>query len=116
MTDKVQALLAYVREAYPEVTHVFYNTAGAHRFCSDDFEDFGDEIKGELVDAAFASVSIVPAAFAFDATTYKIVRYYKDANKPKEIIQEGLYRFQAKEHCSSPDSKGDDWFDGFVEE
>jgi len=48
--------------------------------------------------------------------TYKIVRFYKDEDKESEIIKEGLTMEEAKEHCSSPDTEGDGWFDGFEEE
>lgn len=48
--------------------------------------------------------------------TYKIIRYYRDENKSSELIVEGLSLEEAKEHCNSPETEGDDWFDGFCEE
>ena len=48
--------------------------------------------------------------------TYRIVRYFKDLNRPKEIIEEGVSFAEARAHCSDPTTKGEDWFDGFERE
>ena len=48
--------------------------------------------------------------------TYRIVRFYRDADTPKEVINEGLTLEQAKRHCSDSKTKGEDWFDGFEKE
>ena len=47
-----------------------------------------------------------------EAEEYEIVRFYQDS-RPKEVIETGLTRKEAQEHCSDPDSSGDGWFDGF---
>lgn len=44
--------------------------------------------------------------------TYCIKRFYR-TDKETEIIKEGLTILEAKEHCNDPETKGDDWFDGF---
>lgn len=52
--------------------------------------------------------------------TFRIVRFFSDGS-PRETIETGLTRKEAQEHCSDPDSKGNNdngvkWFDGFEEE
>ena len=42
---------------------------------------------------------------------YNIVRFYM--NKPSKVIKRGLTLQEAKRHCSSPKTKGKNWFDGF---
>ena len=46
--------------------------------------------------------------------TYSIVRYYKE--KHSKVIKTGLSLEDAKQHCNRRDTKGEDWFDGFVRE
>jgi hypothetical protein len=48
--------------------------------------------------------------------TYKITRFYLDDNKESEVVRTGLTLEQARKHCQSPSSKGDDWFDGYTKE
>jgi hypothetical protein len=50
-----------------------------------------------------------------EQVTYSIVRFYK-CNRPEEIITTGLTLEEAREHCDSPDTSGDDWFYGFRRE
>lgn len=47
--------------------------------------------------------------------TYKIKRFFKDG-RDAEIVETGLTLAEAKEHCSDPSTKGEDWFDGFEKE
>lgn len=48
-------------------------------------------------------------------TTYKIVRFYRDADKPNEVKQTGLTLEEAQKHCKSKTScKPDVWFDGYT--
>jgi hypothetical protein len=47
-------------------------------------------------------------------STYKIVRFHRD--KQNEVIARHLTLEEAKERCARDDSKGADWFDGFIEE
>lgn len=50
---------------------------------------------------------------------YKIVRFYRDSNKPNKIIKRGLTLEEAQQHCRDPktlkrNKKGETiWFDGY---
>lgn len=35
-------------------------------------------------------------------TTYRIIRFFADDNKDREVVDTGLTRDEAKEHCSGP--------------
>ena len=49
--------------------------------------------------------------------TFSIVRFYAPhTGKEQEVIAEGLTRKEAQEHCSDPDTRCDEYFDGFREE
>jgi hypothetical protein len=50
--------------------------------------------------------------------TYCIIRFRKtrETKGGHEIIKRGLTEQEAKEHCNMPDTKGQDWFDGYQEE
>ena len=50
--------------------------------------------------------------------TYKIVRYYAPhRSEGNEVIDTGLTREEAEEHCSDSDTREEgEWFDGFTEE
>lgn len=49
-----------------------------------------------------------------DESTYTIVRFrFKET---KEIIKEGVTLEEAQEHCSSDDSQGEGWFDGWYKD
>ena len=48
--------------------------------------------------------------------TYKIVRFYADLYRDQEVIKRGLTLEQAQEHCSNEGTRGDGWFDGYMEE
>lgn len=52
--------------------------------------------------------------------TYSIVRFFAPHHptKPNEnqVIQKGLTLEEAQEHCRDPDTRGDDWFDGYRSE
>lgn len=45
---------------------------------------------------------------------YRIIRFY--FNKPSRCIKRGLTLEEAQEHCSSEDTRGDGWFDGYDQE
>lgn len=46
--------------------------------------------------------------------TYKILRFhFKDGS---EVIKTGLTLDEAQEHCSSEESHGEGWFDGYTKE
>jgi len=47
-------------------------------------------------------------------TTYKIIRFrFMNGHR---TIKGGLTLEEAQEHCSSPKTEGDGWFDGFRQE
>lgn len=49
--------------------------------------------------------------------TYKIVRTYKDWDRPSKVILTGLTLKEAQEHCRRPDTRKEGvWFDGYEEE
>jgi hypothetical protein len=47
-------------------------------------------------------------------TTYKIIRFFKNGNR--EIVASGMDLESAKIHCNDPNTKGEDWFDGYEKE
>lgn len=55
-------------------------------------------------------------------TTYKIIRFFKDENKPSKVIYRGLSLEDAQDHCKREDTHKKDkfgnviWFDGYDEE
>ena len=51
-----------------------------------------------------------------DQILYKIIRFFRDDNKPNRVILTGLTLEQAQNHCQDPDTSGDGWFDGYNEE
>lgn len=57
-----------------------------------------------------------------DEPTYKIVRFFFDESKDRQVRRRGLTLEEAQEHCSREDTHGgstDDgtaWFDGYEEE
>ena len=46
---------------------------------------------------------------------YKIVRFYRDDDKPTEVIVRGLTLAQAQAHCNRTDTSGPGWFDGYYD-
>lgn len=49
-----------------------------------------------------------------DIFMYKIVRFYRDVDKPNRTIKEHLTLEEAQEHCEREDTHGDGWFDGYA--
>lgn len=49
-------------------------------------------------------------------TTYRIVRFFQDADKAAETVVRGLTLEQAQDHCNRDDTHGEGWFDGYREE
>ena len=47
--------------------------------------------------------------------SYKIIRFFRDDDKPNKVILTGLTLEQAQNHCQDPDTSGDGWFDGYEE-
>lgn len=47
-------------------------------------------------------------------TTYKIIRKFR--HKEDELVDVGLTLQEAQEHCSSPDTHGEGWFDSYYPE
>jgi hypothetical protein len=63
--------------------------------------------------------------------TYKIVRFYGDSTRSREVVTRGLTLEQAQEHCNDPETSSSTatsdaavertrlfgaWFDGYEEE
>lgn len=48
--------------------------------------------------------------------TYEIVRFFEDSSKERVVLLHGLTLAQAKEYCSTEETRGDGWFDGFRQE
>ncbi len=63
--------------------------------------------------------------------SYKIIRFYKDGDKPNRTIKHGLTLEEAQEHCSDPETSSSTakgararriteafgpWFEGYDEE
>jgi hypothetical protein len=42
---------------------------------------------------------------ADDDATYKIVRFYQDVNRGREVVATGLTLAEAKEHCDDPETR-----------
>lgn len=49
-------------------------------------------------------------------STYKVIRFYKDWDRPNKVILEGLTLDEAQTHCKREDAHGEDWFDGYEKE
>lgn len=49
-------------------------------------------------------------------TTYKIIRFYQDENRDREVLVRGLTLEQAQAHCRREDTHGEGWFDGYDED
>lgn len=47
--------------------------------------------------------------------TYMIIRFYRD-DRPSEVVRTGLTLVEAQAHCRRPDTRGEDWFDGYERE
>ena len=47
--------------------------------------------------------------------TYEIVRFFQDLDIPSKVIQSGVSKKEAQEHCSREDTHGEGWFDGWRE-
>ena len=48
--------------------------------------------------------------------TYKIVRFYQDADKASKVQKTGLTLEEAQAHCSLESTHGEGWFDGYTKE
>lgn len=49
-------------------------------------------------------------------STYKVIRFYRDFDRPNKVVLTGLTLEEAQSHCRREDTRGDDWFDGYDEE
>jgi len=47
--------------------------------------------------------------------TYKIIRFYRDDDRPNVVVETGLTREEAVAHCQDPATRASDgsWFEGF---
>lgn len=48
--------------------------------------------------------------------TYKVIRFYKDWDRPNKTILTGLTLEEAQAHCRRDDTHGEGWFDGYDKE
>jgi len=48
--------------------------------------------------------------------TYKIVRFYYNANKERRVVKTGLTLEEARKHINSRLTGGEGWFDGYTKE
>ena len=48
--------------------------------------------------------------------SYRIVRFFQERHKEREIIYTGLTLEEAKKHCNDPNTWGPGWFDGYERE
>ena len=48
---------------------------------------------------------------------YKIIRFFRDNNRPRRIIKRDLTLKEAQQHCSDPNTRKEGvWFDGYEKE
>lgn len=45
---------------------------------------------------------------------YKIIRFFR--NNGSRVVMRGLSLEEAQAHCSNPDTRGSNWFDGYEQE
>lgn len=43
----------------------------------------------------------------------RIIRFYRKAGKPSEVIARGVSLSEAREHCEDPKTSTPDYFDGY---
>lgn len=49
--------------------------------------------------------------------TYRVERYYRDTwFEPRKVVKRGLTLEEAQAHCKREDTRGEGWFDGYVQE
>ena len=48
--------------------------------------------------------------------TYRIVRFFQERHKERQVIHTGLTLEEAQEHCNHPHTRGPGWFDGYERE
>ncbi len=48
--------------------------------------------------------------------TYRIVRFFQERHKERQVIHTGLTLEEAQEHCNHPHTRGPGWFDGYEKE
>lgn len=48
--------------------------------------------------------------------TYRIVRFFREDDKNRLVINKGLTLKEAQAHCRRDDTRGEGWFDGYEEE
>ncbi len=48
--------------------------------------------------------------------TYRIVRFRREGDTPRGVIETGLTLAEAQAHCQRDDTHGEGWFDGYEED
>ncbi len=47
---------------------------------------------------------------------YKIVRFFKGKPHKNKVVKSGVSLDEGREHCEREDTRGWNWFDGFMED
>lgn len=46
-------------------------------------------------------------------TTYRIVRFFQEEGKKRQVLKRGVTLREAQEWCQRKDTEGEGWFDGY---
>lgn len=97
---------------------VIRNTNDHDEFFAQDVGWTFREYADEFADKTFPLPEGGEWVHRYAGLTFKIVRKHKGRNVDDIVIKTGLTYEEAKEHCSSPDTRADDgsWMDVFYEE
>lgn len=63
-----------------------------------------------------STVQKSPTRRCGEMETYKVIRFYKDWDRPNKTILTGLTLEEAQAHCRRDDTHGEGWFDGYDKE
>ena len=103
LEDLIELHAEYVRMRFDAEPETHMTSIGYVDLCCD-----GDVVHhGQII----ANVEDDP-----EGEAYKIVRFFRERDKPSEVIEHGLTLEQAQEHCQRDDTRGDGWFDGYRRE
>lgn len=80
-------------------------------FGSDDVDVDDEEAVSEYIVETLTNehdTLIKGVAYTY-ARSARVVKVYQDDTKPREVIEEDISEFEAREICSDPDTSGDGW-------